>query len=397
MTRPRITMLGFTVPDALLQQINAADPLLRTQTNRFAWSLVRALRANGADVRLISVASVSDYPGNAALLWPLRRFQQDDVDGLLLPFVNLTILKHVTRWLACWLFAVPELRRHRPDWLLVHGVHSPFLWFAVAARRLVGFGVAVVLTDPPGVPVATDGRTKNFLRRLDRTVVTGALRRCDAVIPLALPLAVDFAPGVPHLVVEAILDAEATPPDETQPPGPASLVCAGGLHEAYGVRNLVEAVRGLPDPELRLFLYGKGHLEGWIREQHAQDSRIAAPRVLAPEELAGVYVSATVLVQPRQLDQGFVPYSFPSKLVEYLASGTVVVSTRLPSIPEDYQDVVVWADDSVEGLREALSQVLSWEPEQRAQFGREAAVFIRHTRTQEIQGARILAFLAGLQ
>jgi len=54
-----------------------------------------------------------------------------------------------------------------------------------------------------------------------------------------------------------------------------------------------------------------------------------------------------------------VRYSFPSKLIEYMASATPVLTTRLPGIPPEYEPYVYWIeDDSVEGIEHSLRAVM---------------------------------------
>jgi glycosyltransferase involved in cell wall biosynthesis len=391
----KISILGFTVPDEVLAEINDSDPVLQTQTHRFAWGLVRAFGDNGAEVRLISAAPVSDFPHNPRAIWPLRRFEARGVPGLMLPFINVTGLKHVTRFLACWVFALRELRRARPDWLVVHGVHSPFLWFAVLAAPRARCKVAVVLTDPPGVISSEEGAVRSLLKRVDIGIVTRALRRSDAVVVLAEPLARDFAPSIRFLVMEGLFDAAALPEVPRAPAtGVRRVVFAGGLREEYGVKRLVEAFHTLTDPDLRLELYGQGALGDWLAEQAAADDRIQPPRLVSPEELPEIYARADILVQPRQSEQGFVPYSFPSKLIEYMASGTPVVSTRLPSIPAEYEPHLIWSDGDEPGdLAAAMQRALDMPEEASGPFGARAASFIRTTRNTTAQGARIVEFL----
>ncbi len=71
-------------------------------------------------------------------------------------FVNLIVLKHLTRFLVCLGFT----RRIRREWGTDVDVHprgaSPFLLYGWLMSRL-GLNVVPVLTDPPGVELATDG------------------------------------------------------------------------------------------------------------------------------------------------------------------------------------------------------------------------------------------------
>ena len=112
----RITLLGFTVPSQVLDYINCHDRVMPAQTHRFAWALVRALQDNDVEVRLLSSAPVSDYPRNDRLAWGRERFVEGGAVGLMMPFINVLLLKHVTRYLSCWIFGLRDLRRFRPEW-----------------------------------------------------------------------------------------------------------------------------------------------------------------------------------------------------------------------------------------------------------------------------------------
>lgn len=399
----KVTLLGFTMPNELYSEIADSDKVLPAQTHRFAWSIVDALQsANAAEVRLISVAPVSNYPNNPRVLWRGGRWRTRQVPGLSLPFINLPILKHLTRFASCWLLASRELRRHQPDWLLVHGVHSPFLWFAALYGGRSSTHAAAILTDPPGLVRPSDSLVTAWLKRVDIFIVRSALKRFDAVISLTEALATDFAPSAQAMVMEgitadacktALTELAAAPPSSSRP----RVIYAGGIQREYGVLTLIEAVVNSElDVELRIF--GKGIDADLVRQASEKDARIVGPNVLHPEELAIWYRSAVALVQPRPVDQPFVPYSFPSKLIEYLGTGTPVVSTRLPSIPGDYESQVVWAiPDSPEGIRDALARVLTWDEAKRRAFGAGAAQFIHSTRSPQAQGKRIMRFLQECQ
>ncbi|GAA2194356.1 glycosyltransferase family 4 protein [Micromonospora lupini] len=394
---PRVTFLGFTVPDDVLAEIMARDTIMPTQTHTFAWGLVRALRTAGCPVHLLSAAPVSGWPGNRQVRFRAGHFRQDDVDGQLLAFVNLLGLKHLTRFVAAWRTGGRALRERDTDVLLVHGVHSPFLWFGVLRARRRGVRVVPVLTDPPGVALPTDGRLVRLLRGLDVALVRAALARCSGVIALTPALADDFAPGRPRLVMEGIWAEPAAADRPASAGSTRDIVYAGGLSRAYGVDRLVEAFHGLPGDDLRLCLYGRGELAGWLREQAAVDQRIVPPELLPRAELLPRLRRAAVLVNPRPVDQDFVRWSFPSKIIEYLAAGVPVVSTRLPGIPPAYAPWLSYAEpDTPDGLRAAIGRLLDLPVAQARALGAGGARFVRETRNPTAQGCRMRDFLAGL-
>jgi glycosyltransferase involved in cell wall biosynthesis len=320
----------------------------------------------------------------------------DGVHGRSLGFVNLLGAKHVTRFLNCLWSGTRALRRWRPQVLLIHGVHSPHLWFGVLARRLAGVRAVVVLTDPPGVVLPSDGPVARTLKSLDVRLVRAALSSMDGVIALTAALARDYAPRAPRLVLEGISDTRPEQPHAQRRGGTGTtLLYAGGLSASYGVDRLVEAVKGIDRPGLRLRTLGKGELAGWIDAE--ADPRIAPAEFLPRAEVLAAYRSADLLVQPRPVDQDFVRYSFPSKLLEYLASGTPVLTTRLSGIPGDYEGHVGWIDDdSTEGIRAAIAAALDTPRDELIERGRAAAEFVRSTRGPAAQGRRMREFLGSV-
>ena len=61
-----------------------------------------------------------------------------------------------------------------------------------------------------------------------------------------------------------------------------------------------------------------------------QDKRIHFGGVIPLSEVIEKEIQATILINPRPVDQEFTKYSFPSKIMEYMSSGTPVLTTKLP-------------------------------------------------------------------
>jgi glycosyltransferase involved in cell wall biosynthesis len=389
----RVSLLGFTVSASVLEDILRVDPNPPTQTNVFAWAITDSLISSGVEVTLISVRQVSNYPANPRLVFRGGKFCERGVQGYYLGFVNLLGVKHVTRFIQCLTRGTKSILTWRPDLLLVHGVHSPFLWYAALARKLFRVKIVALLTDPPGVVLGRDGGITRVLKALDIWLVKRALSSFDGVVALAPRLASDFAAGKPALVLEGINSNEEAL-EEAQERSDQVLLYAGGLVASNGVDRLVEAVLGLGEPPVVLAIFGDGDLKDHINEIARRRANIRPVAVLPRQEVLRSYRDADLLVQPRPVAQHFTPYSFPSKLLEYMASGTPVLSTHLPSIPEDYEPYLYWIDDdSIAGLRAAIGRVLSLPPRERSLKGRRAAAFVRETRSRYAQGRRLRAFL----
>ncbi|MET7424814.1 glycosyltransferase [Dactylosporangium sp. NPDC005555] len=404
---PAVTLLGFTVGDAMMREVLRREPAMPVQTHAFAWAVLDALRAAECRTTVLSVPPVSTYPRYPQLLFRGGTLAEDTaedtagdtVDGALIPFVNLPLVRHATRFVGGCLTGLPALRRWRSTVLLVHGVHSPFLWLGVLARAVTGTRVVAVLTDAPGVRLPGEHRVLTALRRLDVAVVRAALRRYDGVVSVTEDLARDFAPGRRSLLMEGILSRRPEPPAPAagKPGATFDIAYAGGLSRDYGVDRLVEAVRGMPDPGVRLLLFGRGPLDPWLRRQAAADPRIAAPEFVPRESLAERLRTARVLVNPRPAGGDLARYGFPSKLLEYLATGVPVVTTALPCIPEAYRAGMIFAEtDTAAGLAGAIARVRALPAADAAAIGAKGRELLHDRCGPARQGQRLRRFFEEL-
>lgn len=393
-----VAFLGFCQTDADFDAILARDRAMPVQTQKFGWSVVSAIESAGGQVSILAAAPASDWPGNRAVFsggsraarLPSGMERRHDLLG----FVNVLGLKHVTRYFS----AVRGLKRIVDDGtvsaIMVHGVHSPFLHAAVRVGRAAGIPVITILTDAPADPEASGHPVVRWLRRVDHRLISRALRHMDGVIALTPGLAQTYAPGLPALLLVGIAPTMA-PAGEGQSGGPLRVIYAGGLTPEYGIDLLVEAVtKSTGDWVLEVF--GRGQLQDTIARQAAEDDRIDYGGVLTPAQLPAAYARADLLVNPRPPDQELVSYSFPSKLLEYMATGTPVLSTHLPTIPADFDAHLIYAEAEPASLASAVDEFLARSPEARRAFGRSCRRFIVEHYGPDAQGARMLDFVSSL-
>jgi len=390
----QVVLLGFTLPDDDIAEVTRRSQVLPTQTHNFAWSLVAALRHGGADVRLLSSLPVPDFPAYDAVLVHSHRFRVGDVSGLSMGFVNVLLLKHLTRSVQLLALGRKFVAEALPDALIVHGVHGPYLLWALTRRRR-GTRAIAVLTDPPGVILPSDGLVRRVLKRADRAIVRAMLKKFDGVIALSEDLARYYAPGVPTFVTpgfaptieRASIDANPVP----------TIAYAGGLSEDYGVKRLVEAVLSITDVDVRLELYGRGELQHWIESLAQTDPRIHFGGALPLDDVRKLLGRADLLVNPRRLDNEQITLSFPSKLLEYVALAVPTITTPIPGIPSSLaQALVVTEDDSADSIRTSILKVIGWGHERRVQFGTSARALAAGQLSPLAQGPAIMRFVAGV-
>ena len=391
MTAQPALLLGFTIPDAIAQEVFAFDPLPAAQTHNFAWSLARALGAAHDKVFLLSAVPVQSYPLVSRKWFSGSNFVENGTEGRLLAFVNLMILKHLTRFFSC-LAALAQLRRWRVQTVYIHGVHSPFLLFGVLLR-LLGYRVIPILTDPPGVILPTDGTFAAMLKRIDAAIIRALIRPSTAVVALAPELVRPYAAKLPTLVLPGILNGHwldrvrgfAPAADNRKTGGRPIVLYAGGLAAAYGADRLIDAALLLPDVDF--FFYGKG--DQVARLENSTAANVLYKGFADAGTLADAMRGASILINPRPSGTDFAVQSFPSKLIEYLATGRPVLTTRIHSIPADIADHFAYIDDETPaGIAEAVRKTLAREP-----GGANAAANVETLYGEKAVGRRLAALV----
>jgi glycosyltransferase involved in cell wall biosynthesis len=227
----------------------------------------------------------------------------------------------------------------------------------------------------------------------------------DGLITVTEQLGKHYAPLVPSLVVEGILskeDGSSSPSvsiaNEGRDVTSFVVFYAGGLETEYGVDLLLKSFARNATASFQLWILGKGELEDRIRDAAKKDSRIVFMGYRHQSEVRHLMNKATVLVNPRPSNQSFTQFSFPSKVVEYMASGRPVVSTRLPGIPADYYPhLFILEKETPEDLCDLLMQLYAMPRSALNEFGAQAKRFVVENKNESSQGQRILTFLAQVQ
>lgn len=400
-----ILFLGFCIPEDVAKEAFAMDPLPAVQTYKFGWSFARALKNSFEKVFIASACPVQNFPLVERVFFRKKVFEWQGIQGVMLGFVNIVLLKHLTRFISCLALVTPLIKKNRIEWIFVHGVHSPFLFFSLLAQ-LRGIRFAVVLTDPPGVVLATDSMLAKLMKRLDLNIVRWILQRSDAVVALAPELVQRLAPKTPALVFPGILESvfrnENTgdkniiaAPDKS---APFVIVYAGGLNKAYGVDRLIDAVLGLPsDVKVLLKFFGRGDQLPRIIETSQKNYRIQYGGFLESKDLIPELYSADLLINPRPTTESFAAMSFPSKLIEYLSTGRPVLTTKIPSIPHSLEKYFFFIEDeTAEGIKMAIEKFINIPISTRNIHGRLAKKFVEESFSEIVIGHKIRKFIEKL-
>ena len=202
--------------------------------------------------------------------------------------------------------------------------------------------------------------------------------------------------GKPYVVLEGQADITMLQrePDLEKKLKPRVVLYAGGVSRQYGAETMVKGFQLANLPDTQLHIYGPGDYIEELQQIAQEDHRIYYGGMLLNSQVEEKEQQATLLINPRPTHEEFVKYSFPSKTMEYMASGTPALTTRIPGIPEDYKPHLFFIEEETpEGVARALQEALSLSDEALFEKGLDARNFILETRNNVIQAGKILDML----
>lgn len=280
--------------------------------------------------------------------------------------------------------------------VLVYSIQLPILRAAVEYKKQ-NPGSRIILVVPD---LFEDLGGSSKIKKTVKSLLFGDFnklcREVDAYV-LLTPLMIERMPvRRPFCVVEGIYNPTEERHVFAVKDG-FTILYTGMLYEKFGVKNLIDAVRLLEANDVKLKLCGSGELVGYI--QSLNDSRIEYLGIVPREKVLQLQSEASLLVNPRQPNGGFTRYSFPSKNIEYLASGTPTLIYELEGIPDEYLDYCYHLSEkerSVDDLRRMIECIYKTPEKERNELALKAQEFIFAKKNAPAQAKKIIDLINGL-
>ncbi len=392
-------------PDAYKQEIlNCSKGMIQAAADVLQKNIIQGLDENlGKPVKLINAVFIGSFPLRYKKLF-VKNFHFSHIEGandVNVGFCNLMALKRLfRRW---------NVNREVKKWAK-DGNSDEKLLFAYAmtdtstqalkCAKKQNHKIKTVLIVPD-LPQYMNLSTKkswiyDFLKNQDWKKIKKAMKYVDEFVLLTEEMA-NFLEINNYTVMEGISSGDVFKEIAMEKTNKKTIVYAGTLNLRYGVGDLVDAFRQIKDPDYQLIICGNGNAEPMIKQAAKEDDRICFKGVLERKEVLKILTSATLLVNPRKNNEEYTKYSFPSKILEYLSSGTPVVAYKLDGIPDEYDDYVYYVEDnSTEALANKLMEVCSKPSAELEDFGKRAKDFVLQYKNAKTQIFNVLTSLEGL-
>ena len=350
--------------------------------------LIKGLAKNGAEVQCIS-----GLPINRAVTSRKLIREKDEQEGNAyyhyITTLNIPILRQLMIFFGTF-FSVLRAKKDKDTYAICDCLNIANAYGMTLAARMKKIPVVSIVTDLPDME-----RSSGFLRRINNKLFS----KTDGFIILTEQMneRVNLK-GKPYIVLEGHVDSDAPMPQpqtahevET---GKKVIMYAGSIKSIYGIVNLVEGFikADIPDSELRV--YGDGDFREELEKLSSIHPNVRYMGIKSNQEIVAEEQRVSLLVNPRPIAPEYTKYSFPSKNMEYMVSGTPMLTTKLPGMPKEYYPYVyLIEDESPEGIADVLNRIFAKPYETRLAKAKQARKFVLEHKSNVVQASKIIKFL----
>lgn len=254
--------------------------------------------------------------------------------------------------------------------------------------------IYLIITDLPQFMDLGQSRIKAALKKIDWKSIKKMQQKFDGFILYAEKMAEYLAiPTEKWMLMEGSYDTseQITAVKEKK----KAVMYSGKLDEQYGIKMLVDAFMSIQDSNIELWITGGGNTEDYIKECAKKDNRIKFYGFLpSRQDVLQKQAEASLLVNMRLPSEPASGYCFPSKLFEYMATGTPVLSFDIAGIPREYEPYLfIMEEESADGLAIAIRQTLGLDKSVLKDKGNRARQFILREKNTKIQCSKMWKFI----
>jgi glycosyltransferase involved in cell wall biosynthesis len=395
-TRIALAFVGIVVPD----EPKYHSVAFSRAGNMFQTNLLSSIASAGITAStIISPIPVQSWPsGNRLLVRGSKYRLKDGTEISSLPFVNVPLLKQLTIGVAAMQrLLVWGWRNRKSEFRVVctFNLTVPPAVFTLMAARLIGAKTIAHLND---INIPGETVPNSLFFRMDYALHRWLMPRFDGLVVVSKAIVREFGLSAPHILIEGGVD-ECAFHEVSQPTNSSSfvIVSAGSLDEANGVKILLEGFSKLRGEHYRLRIAGAGPLDAEVRRAAEGDPRIEYCGYLKFTEVLRLFESADLLVNLRLTKNINTKYFFPSKLIEYMASGRPVISTCTGHVEEEFGEFLfLLRQETPDGFAEAVKNISRIEKDTRELLGAKARAYTMTNRTWSAQGRRMVRFIESL-
>lgn len=396
----QVLFISSFFPEALEDEFlkHSKTPSLDYATHNLQRAIIHGFEENGADYYVVNVPHLGSFPPYYKTPF-VHGYKSDDNKIESISYLNITWLKRantkyiirkkIKKWLKERSGVKKTILLYSYDYLsLCHNIKR---WDSKAQIVLLAADLPEFMSTDNSLITKANKIISKFIKRKDFAPYIDGYVLLAPAMKERLPVG-----NKPWIQIEGIYNPE----HDTIIPEKAKhkvVLYTGHLARRYGIEDLLKSFHLIDNTDYRLWICGMGDGIESIKEYEKIDTRIHYLGTFKRDKIISLQKQSTLLINPRHSKDEYTMYSFPSKTMEYMASGTPTLMSHLHSIPKEYdKHLYYFEDESIMGMSSKIISICETDKEQLKQFGSAARNFILMEKTPKPQVRKLLQFIYSL-
>lgn len=389
---PTVFFISSVVPDKKEYWTQA----FTRSGNNVLLGILSSLPQNG--IITLSSLPIPSFPYGPLFIRGTKEVVENGKTINLLPFINIMFIKDLCKGLmtAYYLWKWRKNNKSEVCKVLVYNIYTPPIFILYNVCKWLNIELYAMLYDlgvPPkrlklSLPTMLGYKVSEFFAKRYIPKLDGRIVINESIIN-------HYAPGRDFILIDGGINAvieEGLFHLDVSTEETYTFVCAGMLWDQNGTKLILQAMELNKQPNIRVIFAGKGNDVPLIQEAEKSDKRIKYLGMLTIDELMEVYKQSDVLLNLRIEEEE--DFHFPSKLLEYMAIGRLVLSTNIAHAQRDYGDIIMFLNAvTPEELAKKMSEITLMSKVELYEYGVRSRKFMLDNRTWKTRTKEILNYM----
>lgn len=336
----QILFINGQIPNVDFVNKNSID-LMQVAAEKLQKAIIDGLKENGQKVNVVSLPFVGNYPFRFKKMhFPSYSYEEHDF----LAFNNLWGYRNISRYNSLKRFLLDHKNLLNSKRILLYSPHTPFVKIAKIIKKYNPKShICLIVPDLPQYMNLEKHKSifYRFFKNIDINILKKNLRYIDSFVLLTKFMSTKInIYNKPELIIEGISNSNFKNEFTKTGNVKKKIVYTGKTNKSFGILSLVEAFKLIGNPNYELHIYGCGDSDSCLKKE--VHNNIFFHGFVDSTKINDIIENADVLVNPRKNNETYTKYSFPSKLMDYIATGRPIVCYKLDGIPDEYNEVLFY-------------------------------------------------------
>lgn len=370
----------------------------------FQKSIISGLKFHYPDIYLYSFPFIGSYPKRSNIIFtPSCNISENEKS---FSFCNITGFKQIVIYFKIFNALEKHIKNNSSDCtIIVYSIQYPYLKaLCDIKKKYPNIKIVLIIPDLLEYMGGPTGKLYTIFKKHVSNSLYKLLTYVDSYVILSEKMneKVNLT-NKPYTVLEGIYNKDSNFSDtsisniKNKKMKNKIVMYSGNLNERYGIMKLLNAFSLIKESDYELWIRGDGNCKKNVIEYSKKDSRVKYLKEMKLSDLRDKFKEATVLVNPVSPDEEFTNYFFPSKTLEYMASGTPMLMFRLSCIPKEYYPFIYFFDNSDEkSMSDRIKEICEKHPDELSLFGHDSSQYIFNHKNAIIQTTKIAELITHL-